>query len=133
MTGVENVSYRNGGLVHPPSWINCSETTRSGLIFINSSDIHISNFGFDSCGAKAVLECKFLVHIALALDRVINLTLHGVVINNTKGFGLHCDNVFGRRKRFSLYKINAKGDSRVRVYGGNASFWFGASTLHQTW
>ena len=133
MIGVGTVSYRNGSLVYPSSiWIHCSGTNGSGVIFINSSDIHISNIGFDSCSAMATLERKFIVHIALAFDCVINLTLHKVVINNSKGFGLHCDNVFGQVHVIDSVFTNARGDSRLRVYGGNARFWFGAPCFNST-
>ena len=123
---------QTSGLVYPSSWIGCSGTTKSGVIFINSSDIHISNIGFDSCGAVATLEHKFTVHIALAFDYVINLTLHKVVVNNSIGFGLHCDNVFGKIQLKDSVFTNARGDSKLQVYGGNTRFWFGAPCFNST-
>ena len=131
MTGVEA---RNGGLVYPSNsiWIDCSGANGGGVIFFNSSDIHISNIGFNSCSAMATLEHKFIVHSALAFDYVINLTLHKVVVNNSKGFGLHCDNIFGQIHMINSIFTNSRGDSRLRVYGGNARFWFGAPCFNST-
>lgn len=131
MIGIgETIAYQSRGNVYPSSWISCSATTESGVIFVNSSDIHISNIGFDSCSAMATLEHNFTVHIALAFDYVINLTLHKVVVNNSKGFGLHCDNVFGQIEVQDSVFTNARGV--FRVYGGNTRFWFGGPCFNST-
>ena len=129
MTGNGSASHTSDGLPQPTSWINCHGAFRSGLFFINSSEIYVTNLGLDSCSGKATFERHFTVSIALAFDRVSNIILYQVLINNTKGFGLHCDNIFGDIQVMESVFINARGDSRSHVYGGNARFWFGSPCL----
>ena len=97
MIGSENASsHMSGtGLVQPRSWIICSGASKSGLYFVNSSKIHIINLLLHSCGGMVTLKPNFEVFVALAFAQVIDLTLYHVVINNTKGIGLYCYNVFG--------------------------------------
>ena len=127
MSGYGNALHRSDGLPQPTSWINCHGASGSGLFFINSSKIHIINLGLDSCSGKATFEHKSItrtVYFALAFDQVSNLTLFQVVINNTRGYGLYCDGVFGEIYVNRSAFVNAKGgsDNNALVYGGNAEF-----------
>ena len=72
------------------------------------------------------------INIFNLCNHVINLTLHKVVVNNSKGFGLHCDNIFGQIHMINSIFTNSRGDSRLQVYGGNARFWFGAPCFNST-
>ena len=126
MTGNGSTQLYSDGLPQPTSWINCTGASGNGLFFINSSEIHIIKLGLDSCSGKTTIEEKFTIYFALAFDQVSNLTLYQIVINNTRGFGLHCDNVFGEIHVSESAFVNSKGDSSTHVYGGNARFWFGS-------
>ena len=123
MVGSTHLSWSSDGQPQPASWIKCNESHRSGLYFFNSSEIHFSKIGFDSCGGKVVLKHNLMVYVSLAVHMVFNLTLDKVVIENAKGFGMYCDNVFGR---IHLNTSVFKNTSRNGMYGGNVRFWFGA-------
>ena len=130
MIGYGNALHRSDGLLQPTSWINCHGAFGSGLFFLNSSEIHIINLGLDSCSGKATFEHNFTEYIALAFDRVSDIFLYQVLINNTKGFGLHCNNIFGDIQVMESVFMHAHGDKGSHVYGGNARFWFGCPCLH---
>ena len=125
MTVEETVSHHHDGQVQPVSWITCTGKNYTGLIFINSSDIRMSYLGFDSCSGQHRLDGNFTVNFAVAFNNVDDLTLNGVVISNTIGYGLHCEKVFGQVNVTNSVFINAKGGGDDHVYGGNARFWFG--------
>ena len=131
MSGNESVSINHDGLPQSTSWIECSPASgsRSGLIFINSSAINIFNLGLDYCGGNVNLGHNFSVHVALAFDRVGDLVIRQVVINNTIGFGLHCDNIFGNILLIDSVFMNARGDKGAHIFGGNVRFWFGSPCL----
>lgn len=114
------------GLPQPRSQIICSAASKHGLSFINSSKIHIVNLALNACSGMVTLKHNFKAFVALAFVQVINLTLYHVVINNTKGFGLYCYNVFGEIRVNESMFANAKGDSHLKLYSGNAQFWFGS-------
>ena len=124
MTGPQSsVLYDAQGLPLPASWINCSGSSETGIIFINSSDIQIYNLGFSSCGGRPWFYNNFSLYVAVSFYRVSNVALDRVFIDNTTGFGLHCNNVYGRINITSSVFRNATGDRR-NIYSGNAEFWF---------
>ena len=124
MTGPESSVYDTQGLPLPVSWINCNGSFETGIIFTNSSDIQIYNLGFSSCGGRASFYDNFSLYVAVSFYRVNNLALDRVFIDNTTGFGLHCNNVYGHINVTSSVFRGAKGDNR-NIYSGNAEFWFG--------
>ena len=124
MTGPQSsVLYDAQGLPLPASWINCSGSSETGIIFTNSSDIQIYNLGFSSCGGRASFYNNFSLYVAVSFYRVSNVALDRVFIDNTTGFGLHCNNVYGCIHITSSVFRNATGDRR-NIYSGNAEFWF---------
>ena len=76
-----------------------------------------------------IRDSNFTEYIALAFDRVSDIFLYQVLINNTKGFGLHCDNIFGDTQVVESVFMHAYGDNSSHVNGGNARFWFGCPCL----
>ena len=129
--GCGSISRDSDGLPQPASRIFCKGHSRRGLLFINSTKIHISNIRLDNCSVNISLNPNFTVHFALAFHNVNNLTLSQVAISNTLGFGLHCENVFGYIRISSSVFQDAKGDEE-RVYGGNTRLWFGAPCSNST-
>ena len=113
------------GLQQPTiSTIDCTAVSdSSGLVFVNSNEIHLNNISFESCGTKIPL-CGELCTAALSFQHGSNIQLYRVVVNNTKGFGLHTNNVAGS----VLISESAFLRSRGKKSGppiGNARFWFG--------
>ena len=143
MTGYETATIGHDGQPQPTSWIDCSmaSESRTGLFFTNSSTISMFNLGVDYCGGKINLNHNFSVFVAIAFDQVADLLFERVVINNTNGFGFHCDNVFGNVLMVDSAFMNARGNKQAHVFGGNARFWFGSPcsevetqlTINRTW
>ena len=129
--GCRSISRDSDGLLQPASRIFCKGHSHRGLLFINSTEIHISSIGLENCSVNILLNPNFTVHFALAFHRVNNLTLNQVAISNTLGFGLHCENVFGYIRINNSVFQDAKGAGE-RVYGGNARLWFGAPCSNST-
>ena len=55
--------------MQPTSWINCHGTSKSGLYFINSSEIHITNLELDFCSREATLQ-KIILQFILPLHLI---------------------------------------------------------------
>ena len=127
MVGRGKAMYTSEGQLRPTSWINCSrEGYNAGLLFNDSSNITIANLGLDSCSGKVVLTRHFTVHVAVAFNRVKDVIINQVYVNNTKGFGLQCDGVFGHIIVTDSVFANSHGDRAENIFGGNARFWFGS-------
>ena len=126
MTGFPSVLRGRDDLLQPASWINCERQSNNGLLFVNSSKIHISNLGLESCSGQVAFD-HFQVYAALSFDRVSDITLQYIVINNTSGFGLYCGNVFGQINVMESVFMNAHGHrcDSDEINAGNARFWFG--------
>ena len=126
MTGAQSILQGRDGLPQPASWINCERQSNNGLLFVNSSKIHISNLGLESCSGQDPSD-HFRLYAALSFDRVSDITLQYIVINNTSGFGLYCENVFGRINVMGSIFMNAHGHRHdsVKIDAGNARFLFG--------
>ena len=143
ITGTETASIGHDGQPHPTSWIDCSRASgsRTGLFFTNSDTINIFSLGIDSCGGKLNLKKNFSIYVAFAFEEVADLVLERVIINNTKGFGLHCDNIFGNVIMVDSVFMNARGNKQAHIFGGNVRFWFGSPcsevetqlTINRTW
>ena len=124
MTASKSALPYSDSLPQPASWIFCNRESRSGIFFVNSSEIHITSLGLDSCSGVITLSHISTVYVALAFVQVNHITLSQVVINNTRGFGLYCFSVFGKISMNESVFMNAKGSSSPKIYGGNAQFWF---------
>ena len=125
ISGVGNVApCSNDGTPHPMSWIVCNTITSSGFIISNSTDIHISNLGFDSCGNN-ITVCENKVSAALAFQQGSDISLDQIVIKNTRGVGLLINNVFGSIAIIDSVFMRAMRPLSPKQYPGNARFWFG--------
>ena len=122
MTGNQSrMLHTSNGPSQPASRILCNEQSNGGLLFVNSSEISIQNLVFLNCSGQAKFT-NFSPRVALSFDRVMDIMLYQVVINNTKGFGLYLTNVFGNISVKESAFMNAHGDNET--HGGNARFWF---------
>ena len=93
--GMGQVSYDVvDGMPQPTAWINCTGSISSGIVFFNSTDIHLENIGLGSCGKTILSSCNNEFIAALIFQQGSNISLHRVVIDNTHGVGLHIENVF---------------------------------------
>ena len=114
---------------HPVSWINCTSSD-TGIAFFNTMDVHIMNLGFDSCGGNVALDSdtsKFNVSAALLFGLSYNVSIVQVTINNTNGYGVHMNCVFGNIQINDSILVRAS-KARDGKLGGNARFWFGKSS-----
>ena len=116
-------THRSNQLPQPTSQIICTEASKTGFSFINSSKIHITDLALDSCSGMVALKQGLNVPVALAFAKVIDLTLHHVVINNTMGNGLYCYNCLGEVIVGESAFVNAKVDGE-KLCSSNANFWF---------
>ena len=96
----EDLSFSNdkGQTPHPVTWINCTSSAETGIVFLNSTDIKIMNLGFDSCGTNVAFNSgagEFSVSAALFFGMSYNVSISQMIINNTYGSGLHMNCVFG--------------------------------------
>ena len=96
-TAVDSVPFR------PTSSIYC--TRGSGFRFWNTTDIFIANLSFTYCGMFMYLPSSALtllkgvsydyIYTALAFDRVSNITMSGLIVQNSTGHGLVVTNMRG--------------------------------------
>ena len=112
------------------TWINCT-SSETRIVFNNSIDIKLMNLGFYSCGSNVALNSdtgkliKF--NTALLFELSYNISIFRVTINNTYGYGLHMNCVFGNiHINDSILVRASKG--RDGALGGNAKFWFRQSS-----
>ena len=114
------------GIQQPISIIDCKSSIPSGFVFINSSKLHLKNIGLESCGANiSVHYGKYSAVAALSFQTGSNIQLHRVVVNNTRGFGLHSSDVFDSFSITESAFLRSKGQKSGPKSGGNARFWFG--------
>ena len=119
-----------GQTPHPVTWINCTSSAETGIVFLNSTDIKIVNLGFDSCGTNSALNSgagKFNVSAALFFGMSYNVSISQVIINNTYGSELHMNCVFGIIWINNSVLVRASKARNGRL-GGNARLWFGQSS-----
>ena len=120
---------------HPVSWISCNSSD-TGIVFLNTSDIKIMNLGFDSCGTSVALHSDdgnlLKLDAALLFRQTYNVNIIQAIINNTHGYGVHMNCVFGNIHINDSLLLRAS-KMRDRKLGGNARFWFGQSSecVHQ--
>ena len=81
------------GVPKPSSWIHCN-SENSGFVFLKSNEINITNLGFHFCGTLAKL-CSKTVSAALFFHQGNNILLYQVLLNESRGVGLHLNNIYG--------------------------------------
>ena len=114
------------GLQQPISIIDCKTSVPSGFVFINSSKLLLKNIGLESCGANiSVHYGMYSAVAALSFQTGSNIQLHRIVVNNTRGFGLHSSDVFDSFLITESAFLRSKGQKSGPKSGGNARFWFG--------
>ena len=121
---------------HPVlSWISCNSSD-AGIVFLNTSDIQIMNLGFDSCGTNITLHSDngnlLKLDAALLFRLTYNVNIIQVIINNTYGYGVHMNCVFGNIHINDSFLLRASKTTNGKL-GGNTRFWFGQSSdcVHQ--
>ena len=128
ITGFRNASSSRNyveGIQRPISVIKCGTVSiSSGFVFLNSSKIHLKDLGFESCGAKIPLCSETHSAAALSFQHGSNIKLHRVMVDNTRGFGLHTSNVFGLISITESTFTRSMGKETEPVIG-NARFRFG--------
>ena len=120
---VENVTTfsmvgKNGNLT---SWSNRAVIQCGGGAAVRFNlirELKLENLTFTSCG-KVVNVINSTTFAALALQTVFNLTISGLVVTNSSGYGMYADNVFGQSSVVnSLFTYNS-GTSEC-----NAAFYY---------
>ena len=123
---VENVTTfsmvgKNGNLT---SWSNRAVIQCGGgatVRFTLVRELKLENLTFTNCG-KVVNVINFTTFAALALETVFDLTISGLMVTNSSGYGMYADNVFGQSSVVnSLFTYNS-GTSEYD--GGNAAFYY---------
>ena len=70
----------------------CSESDPGGFSFYNITNLTIEYLSFSQCSGKSL---SFHASVALEVQLVHNLMMSGVAIQDTAGFGLMVDSLFG--------------------------------------
>ena len=83
-----------------------------GLVFKNSSDVHLSDIAIESCGANVLRS-------ALSFMNVIHINIKSVNISRSEGFGLNVHSCSGRIK---IKRSSFTNNTGSKHPGGNAKF-----------
>ena len=137
---VQNITFIGSNLMSVPTtavdsvpfWPNSSIycTNGSGFQFWNATDVVIKYLSFTYCGVLMYLPSSALtllkgvpydyIYTALAFDRVSNITIYGLIVQNSTGHGLVVTNMRGSvtvtKSAFMSNGINKT------YWGGNALF-----------
>ena len=106
----------SGSLDEIPAVINC--TTRYGFHFISTNLILVTNLTFSQCGSAILQPRGFSVTIAFQKSSNVNIV--GVVIQNSVGFALRMENIFGKSQIAHSKFISNRGNEYY--FGGNVFF-----------
>ena len=128
MTGRGNALHGNDGLPQPTSWINCDRLSNAGIHFTGSSNIHILNIGFRSCGGIYSLE-NFNISAALSFSSVNSISISRVVTSHALGFGIYTSNIYGTVEVQDSAFLHT--EQRQSFEGGNAKFYFEKTLDHE--
>ena len=89
--------------------------------FIHIRELKLENLTFTNCG-EVVDFTNSTTLAALAFDTVFDLTISGLVVTNSSGYGMYAERVFGQSSVVnSLFTYNS-GTSEYD--GGNAAFYY---------
>ena len=106
------------------SWSNSAVIQCDGgaaVRFIHIRELKLENLTFTNCG-EVVDFTNSTALAALAFDTVFDLTISGLVVTNSSGYGMYVERVFGQSSVVnSLFTYNS-GTSEYD--GGNAAFYY---------
>ena len=106
------------------SWSNSAVIQCGGgaaVRFIHIRELKLENLTFTNCG-EVVDFTNSTTLAALAFETVFNLTISGLVVTNSSGYGMYAERVFGQSSVVnSLFTYNS-GTSEYD--GGNAAFYY---------
>ena len=106
------------------SWSNSAVIQCGGgaaVRFIHIRELKLENLTFTNCGEVVDLT-NSTAFAALAFDTVFDLTISGLVVTNSSGYGMYAERVFGQSCVVnSLFTYNS-GTSEYD--GGNAAFYY---------
>ena len=97
----------------------CSESDPGGFSFYNITNLTIEYLSFSQCSGKSL---SFHASVALEIQLVHNLMMSGVAIQDTAGFGLMVDSLFGS-SHIANTIINSSHNTHDILYGGNLAFY----------
>ena len=105
--------------------IHCSKTNYSsaGFIFVNIASLTIKNLKIVYCGQtipKTVYNVSLPVQAAVALKQVSTLTMHSVTVQNSSGYGLVAEGLYGNSSISSCIFLYNTGNKQFYV-GGNVA------------
>ena len=104
----------------PSAKIMCNHKS-VGFEFINMTDLHIQNLTFSECG-QAVSVPKGYTCAAIRFNNVTNLSLLGLTVSKSMGYGLYADKILGN---FFIKDSTFMWNNGSKLYyGGNAIFFY---------
>ena len=102
--------------------IKCTQES-VGFEFINVIDLHIENLTFSECGqAFFIPESHKNGHAAIRFKNVTNLSLLGITVSKTMGYGIYTDQILGNSFIQDSTFIHNNGSELY--YGGNAVLFY---------
>ena len=123
LVGNGSALHHSDGQPHPTSTINCTGAHNGGLLFSNSSNIHIRNLELGFCSGSYTLQEKHDFAGSLVFSSVQDISLDQVVISNAKGYGLHTSNILGANEVLNSAFLNTSLHPNSNN-SGNAMFFF---------
>ena len=104
----------------PSAKIMCNRKS-VGFEFFNMTDLHIQNLTFSECG-QAVSVPKGYTCAAIRFNNVTNLSLLGLTVSKSMGYGLYADKILGN---FFIKDSTFMWNNGSKLYyGGNAIFFY---------
>ena len=106
----------------PSAKIKCTQES-VGFEFINVIDLHIENLTFSECG-QALPKSESHTHsrAAVRLKTVTNLSLFGISVSKSKGYGIYADQILGSSYIQDSTFIQNNGSDMYQ--GGNAILFY---------
>lgn len=101
--------------------IQCSGA--AGVRFIHVWKLNLANLTFLKCGGEAAFDdLPNCMYAAIAFETVLDLTISGLVVANSTGYGVYAQRVFGQSAVVnSLFTYNS---GTPEYDGGNAAFYY---------
>jgi len=94
-----------------------------GFEFINVIDLHIESLTFLKCG-KAFSESKSNTryHAAIRFKNVTNLSLRGITVTKSRGYGIYADQILG--SSYIQDSTFVQNNASNKYQGGNAILFY---------